>query len=99
MMSQIHERPASTCVDRPAQRPRRSTALTLTTLEDRRLMTAGVATTAIEPAAVQAVPTVAKIMVTEPASLTIAGDTGPTDTWIYTGSEAQFGPTGTYVLY
>lgn len=96
-MSRISEQRA----DRPARRPRRSTALTLTPLEDRRLMTGGVATaTAIAPVAVQAVPTAAiKLAAAEPASLAIAGDPGPTDAWIYMGSEAQFGPTGPYMLY
>lgn len=86
---------------RSTRRLRRSTAPTLSTLEDRRLMTAGVATTAIEPAVALAAPVAAtKMMATEPASLSIAaGDTGPTDFWIYSGSDAQFGPTGSYVLY
>jgi hypothetical protein len=99
-MSRIHEKRSVTRADRPARRPRRSTALSLTSLEDRRLMTAGVATTAPDPTAAPPTPTVATtLMATEPVSLAIAGDSGPTDAWIYMGSEAQFGPTGSYVLY
>ena len=86
-MSRMHDPSATPRADRPARRTRRSIALTLTTLEDRRLMTAGIAT-----------PTAATAMIATPPASPIA-DAGPTDAWVYSGSDAQFGPTAPYVLY
>lgn len=102
-MSRMHDQSATPRADRPARRLRRSIALTLTTLEDRRLMTAGVAATTIDPTVALTPSTAATttLIAPQPTSLTIAGaaDAAPTDAWIYSGSESQFGPTAPYVLY
>lgn len=108
-----HDQPATPRAERPARRLRRSTSPILTTLEDRRLMTAGVATTtaaaaaAIEPAVnlatTSAVPMVAparmSTMIAPADDSSSFYDPTQTDDWIYSGSDAQFGPAGNIVLY
>ncbi len=110
-MSHMHDQSATSRADRPARRLRRSTSPVLTTLEDRRLMTAGVATTtaATTAAAIDPTATTSAAPLVAPARMSTmiapAGDSSSfydptqTDDWIYSGSDAQFGPTGNIVLY
>ncbi|OJW19927.1 MAG: hypothetical protein BGO49_10380 [Planctomycetales bacterium 71-10] len=91
--------------------PRRATSPTLATLEERRLMTRGVMPTP-EPAPFivpKSAPAFATTVAASDARLAgsagiVAATTLPaydaasTKDWIYSGSDAQFGPAGLYVL-
>ena len=89
--------------------PRRASSPTLATLEDRRLMTRGVVP-AVEPVTLSASAPVAAVAAAdvmiaagEPgvvsATTLPAFDPASTKDWIYSGSDAQFGPASGYILY